>query len=323
MHTFGLGRRRSPRSRSRTSHGGATRRRTAHGGERGAGPEGADHRCVRPPRLLPRPTGRRGDHLRADLAKRFKKPPVLVKGAGLAVATGRPYFDPTSTTSASARHRPPRARLPAAGSRRGTSTSPSDDCHCDRDIESRTCSARRARAGSWSRRAARRSRATSGESERGSSRSAPDRGERRAHDLRVRGRSSAARPAAASEGPRAGPRAQRGARAPCPASSCSDGLGGRPETLGRNRKASVCVRGSCERPAAAGEAGAATQDPGLRAPRRGHVVSSHALTLRRRRAGVKERAKRVSTGRPQMRRGGRPQSGRAGRRVWARRRARG
>src|SRR5438067_2058010 len=32
---------------------------------------------------------------RADLAKRFKKPPVLVKGAGLAVATGRPYFDPT------------------------------------------------------------------------------------------------------------------------------------------------------------------------------------------------------------------------------------
>src|SRR5439155_471760 len=32
---------------------------------------------------------------RADLAKRFRKPPVLVKGAGLAVATGRPYFDPT------------------------------------------------------------------------------------------------------------------------------------------------------------------------------------------------------------------------------------
>src|SRR5262249_2001377 len=32
---------------------------------------------------------------RADLAKRFKKPAVLVKGAGLAVATGRPYFDPT------------------------------------------------------------------------------------------------------------------------------------------------------------------------------------------------------------------------------------
>src|SRR5207244_5326207 len=32
---------------------------------------------------------------RADLAKRFKQPPVLVKGAGLAVATGRPYFDPT------------------------------------------------------------------------------------------------------------------------------------------------------------------------------------------------------------------------------------
>src|SRR5437773_2585196 len=32
---------------------------------------------------------------RADLAKRFKHSPVLVKGAGLAVATGRPYFDPT------------------------------------------------------------------------------------------------------------------------------------------------------------------------------------------------------------------------------------
>jgi acetyl-CoA C-acetyltransferase len=32
---------------------------------------------------------------RADLAKRFRKPPVLVKGAGLAVTTGRPYFDPT------------------------------------------------------------------------------------------------------------------------------------------------------------------------------------------------------------------------------------
>ncbi len=29
---------------------------------------------------------------RADLAKRFRRPPVLVKGAGLAVATGRPYF---------------------------------------------------------------------------------------------------------------------------------------------------------------------------------------------------------------------------------------
>src|SRR5439155_1460893 len=32
---------------------------------------------------------------RADLARRFAKPPVLVKGAGLAVTTGRPYFDPT------------------------------------------------------------------------------------------------------------------------------------------------------------------------------------------------------------------------------------
>jgi acetyl-CoA C-acetyltransferase len=33
---------------------------------------------------------------RADLASRFtKKPPVLVKGAALAVETGRPYFDPT------------------------------------------------------------------------------------------------------------------------------------------------------------------------------------------------------------------------------------
>jgi acetyl-CoA C-acetyltransferase len=32
---------------------------------------------------------------RADLASRFPKPAVLVKGVGLAVATGRPYFDPT------------------------------------------------------------------------------------------------------------------------------------------------------------------------------------------------------------------------------------
>jgi acetyl-CoA C-acetyltransferase len=32
---------------------------------------------------------------RADRAKRFPKPPVLVKGAGLAVTSGRPYFDPT------------------------------------------------------------------------------------------------------------------------------------------------------------------------------------------------------------------------------------
>lgn len=32
---------------------------------------------------------------RADLAAKFKKPPVLVKGAALAVETGRPYFDPT------------------------------------------------------------------------------------------------------------------------------------------------------------------------------------------------------------------------------------
>jgi len=32
---------------------------------------------------------------RADLAPRFRKPPVLVKGVGLAVETGRPYFDPT------------------------------------------------------------------------------------------------------------------------------------------------------------------------------------------------------------------------------------
>jgi len=32
---------------------------------------------------------------RADRARRFKRDPVLVKGAGLAVTTGRPYFDPT------------------------------------------------------------------------------------------------------------------------------------------------------------------------------------------------------------------------------------
>jgi acetyl-CoA C-acetyltransferase len=32
---------------------------------------------------------------RADLAKRFRGSPVYVKGAGLAVTTGRPYFDPT------------------------------------------------------------------------------------------------------------------------------------------------------------------------------------------------------------------------------------
>ena len=29
------------------------------------------------------------------MAKQFKKPPVLVKGAALAVETGRPFFDPT------------------------------------------------------------------------------------------------------------------------------------------------------------------------------------------------------------------------------------
>ena len=32
---------------------------------------------------------------RADRARRFKQDPVFVKGAGLAVTTGRPYFDPT------------------------------------------------------------------------------------------------------------------------------------------------------------------------------------------------------------------------------------
>jgi acetyl-CoA C-acetyltransferase len=32
---------------------------------------------------------------RADLAKRYRKPPILVKGAALAVETGKPYFDPT------------------------------------------------------------------------------------------------------------------------------------------------------------------------------------------------------------------------------------
>ncbi len=32
---------------------------------------------------------------RADLARRFRKPPLLVKGAALAVESGRPYFDPT------------------------------------------------------------------------------------------------------------------------------------------------------------------------------------------------------------------------------------
>jgi acetyl-CoA C-acetyltransferase len=32
---------------------------------------------------------------RADLASKFKKPPIWVKGAALAVETGRPYFDPT------------------------------------------------------------------------------------------------------------------------------------------------------------------------------------------------------------------------------------
>jgi len=32
---------------------------------------------------------------RADLAKRFRPDPILVKGVGLAVTTGRPYYDPT------------------------------------------------------------------------------------------------------------------------------------------------------------------------------------------------------------------------------------
>src|SRR5438128_5463308 len=32
---------------------------------------------------------------RADLAKKWKKPPIWLKGVGLAVETGRPYFDPT------------------------------------------------------------------------------------------------------------------------------------------------------------------------------------------------------------------------------------
>jgi acetyl-CoA C-acetyltransferase len=32
---------------------------------------------------------------RADLASRFTDQPILVKGCGLAVTTGRPYFDPT------------------------------------------------------------------------------------------------------------------------------------------------------------------------------------------------------------------------------------
>ena len=32
---------------------------------------------------------------RPELAKRFCKPPILVKGAALAVETGKPYFDPT------------------------------------------------------------------------------------------------------------------------------------------------------------------------------------------------------------------------------------
>src|SRR5207244_11654197 len=32
---------------------------------------------------------------RADRARRFKRDPVLVKGVGLAVTTGRPYVDPT------------------------------------------------------------------------------------------------------------------------------------------------------------------------------------------------------------------------------------
>src|SRR3989454_507150 len=32
---------------------------------------------------------------RADLARRFHENPILVKGVGLAVETGRPYFDPT------------------------------------------------------------------------------------------------------------------------------------------------------------------------------------------------------------------------------------
>src|SRR5262249_46873502 len=30
-----------------------------------------------------------------ELAKRFRKPPILLKGAALAVETGKPYFDPT------------------------------------------------------------------------------------------------------------------------------------------------------------------------------------------------------------------------------------
>src|SRR5262249_37491783 len=32
---------------------------------------------------------------RPELAKRFRRPPILVKGAALAVETGKPYFDPT------------------------------------------------------------------------------------------------------------------------------------------------------------------------------------------------------------------------------------
>src|SRR5436309_2115780 len=190
----------------------------AHGGERGAGPEGADHRlAVRPPRLLPHDRrGRRSDHLPRRPGQ------ALPEAAGAGQRRGSRRRDRPSLLRSHLRL----PRLPLDTGRRAPGVCGGRDhgagprlrrgarlLHLDRDIEHRgpglLQEGRGREAGRGGPHGARGRHP--GESERRAQVvRAPDRGERRAHDLRVRDAAPRRRRQPPGAGPRAGSRAQRG-----------------------------------------------------------------------------------------------------------------
>ena len=103
---------------------------------------------------------------RADRAKEFRPDPVYVKGVGLAVMSGQPYYKPTLRLRQLSRHAARRRGGVRAGRRRAPPTSTSPRCTTaspsPRSSTTRTSgSAAAARAPASSRRAARRSAARS------------------------------------------------------------------------------------------------------------------------------------------------------------------
>jgi acetyl-CoA C-acetyltransferase len=99
MHTFGVGRETLAKIAVKNHYNGA-RNPKAHlrmeVTEEKVPGRADDLVTVRPLRLLPDHRRRAAAIVcRADIAKRYTDHPVLVKGFGLAVTTGRPYFDPT------------------------------------------------------------------------------------------------------------------------------------------------------------------------------------------------------------------------------------